>query len=111
MTTKIEDIQAILVSLIHKEDIIIGHSLENDLAVLRFIHENVIDTSVLFRGEDKRKFSLRHLSNVLLQKQIQTASGTSGHCSIEDASAALSLVIQRARIGPRFDSKEKEWER
>ncbi|KAL7529367.1 hypothetical protein ACHAXR_002925, partial [Thalassiosira sp. AJA248-18] len=87
--TRIEHIQVCLLSMIHENDIIVGHSVENDLRALRLVHKNVIDTSVIFRGINGRKFSLRHLSNVLLQKKIQQGCGSSGHCSTEDAEAAL----------------------
>ena len=36
--TRIEDIQVRLLSMIKENDILIGHSLENDLLALRFIH-------------------------------------------------------------------------
>jgi len=43
---------------------------------------------------------------VLLQKKIQNGCGTSGHCSIEDAKAALILAVRRARRGDSFRLKE-----
>ena len=104
--TRIEDIQLQLLGLIDSRDILVGHSLENDLRALRFVHCNIIDTSVIFRGNNGRKFSLKHLSNVLLQKKIQNGCGTSGHCSIEDAKAALILAVRRARRGESFRLKE-----
>jgi len=104
--TRIEDIQLQLLGMIDSRDILIGHSLENDLRALRFVHCNIIDTSVIFRGSNGRKFSLKHLSNVLLQKKIQNGCGTSGHCSIEDAKAALILAVRRARRGESFRLKE-----
>ena len=45
--------------------------------------------------------ALRHLSASLLKRQIQQG-GSSGHCSEEDAAAALILAVRRARIGPSF---------
>ena len=101
--TRIERIQLILLTMIHEEDIIIGHSAENDLRSLRLVHNNIVDTSVVFRGGTGRKFSLKHLSNVLLQRQIQNGSG---HCSTEDAEASLILALRRAKIGPSFRLKE-----
>jgi len=104
--TRIEHIQLHLLSLIDENDILVGHSLENDLRALRLVHTKVVDTSVVFRGITGRKFSLRHLSNVLLQKKIQQGCGTSGHCSTEDAEAALILALRRARRGSSFGLKE-----
>ncbi len=102
--TRIEVIQVRLLSMIDEQDILVGHSLENDLQALRLVHDKVIDTSVIFRGMNGRKFSLKHLSNVLLQKKIQ--DGSHGHCSSEDAKAALVLALRRARHGKSFRLKE-----
>jgi RNA exonuclease 1 len=102
--TRIEDIQVRLLSMIDEDDILVGHSLENDLRALRMVHDKIIDTAVLFRGANGRKFSLKHLSNVLLQRKIQC--GTLGHCSTEDAEAALALALRRARRGDSFQLKE-----
>lgn len=104
--TRIEDVQVRLMSLIGENDIIVGHSLENDLRALRFVHAKIIDTSVVFRGANGRKFSLKHLSNVLLQRKIQAGCGSSGHCSTEDAEAALVLALRRAQRGDSFRLKE-----
>lgn len=97
VNTRIEHIQAHILSLIQDTDLIVGHSLENDLKALRIIHTNVIDTSVIFRGGNGRKYGLRHLTNVLLKRQIQ--SNEDGHCSTEDAEAALVLATKRAKLG------------
>jgi hypothetical protein len=102
--TRIEDIQVRLLSMLDEQDILVGHSLENDLHALRLVHDKVIDTSVIFRGMNGRKFSLKHLSNVLLHKKIQ--AGSHGHCSSEDAQAALVLALRRARHGDSFRLKE-----
>ena len=104
--TRIEHIQLRLLSLIDENDILVGHSLDNDLRALRLVHNKVVDTSVVFRGFNGRKFSLRHLSNVLLQKKIQQGCGSSGHCSTEDAEASLVLALRRARRGNSFGLKE-----
>jgi hypothetical protein len=106
-TTTLEEIQATLLSLICKDDILVGHSLENDLIALRLVHEKVIDTAVLFRN-DGRKHSLKHLSSILLQRKIQQGITTQsngeqgqkpGHDSVEDASASLVLAVRRAKLG------------
>ncbi len=56
--------------MIDENDIRVGHSLENDLRALRIVHGKIIDTAVLFRGRNGRKFSLKHLYSVLLQRKI-----------------------------------------
>jgi len=64
--TRIEDIQLQLLCMIDSRDILIGHSLENDLRALRFVHCNIIDTSVIFRGNNGRKFRKVHVSIVFM---------------------------------------------
>ena len=109
-TIRIEQVQAFLLTLIKIDDICIGHSLENDLKALRLVHGRIVDTSVMFRGSNGRKYSLKHLSAVLLRRIIQqNVTGTSvGHCSEEDASASLSLAVRRATTGPEFRLKSKK---
>ena len=51
--------------------------------------------------------ALRYLSAALLGKKIQNNHGENGHCSLEDAAAALSLAVRRAREGPSFRIKER----
>jgi DNA polymerase III epsilon subunit-like protein len=97
--TRLPLVQAALRRFLRPNDILIGHSLENDLHATHYIHPNVIDTALVFRKSHGRsKFSLRHLSAFLLRKKIQSGS----HCSEEDASAALELAIRRAWIGDSF---------
>jgi DNA polymerase III epsilon subunit-like protein len=55
VTMRIEQVQAAILSIICKEDILIGHSLENDLRAVRVFHENIIDTAVMFRSKNGRK--------------------------------------------------------
>jgi len=112
VSTRLEEIQATLLALICKDDILVGHSLENDLRVLGLVHGYIVDTAILFRGEDCRKHSLKHLSACLLQRKIQQGhtgviSSSVGHCSEEDAVASLILAIRRARLGPVFKLHDK----
>ena len=106
---RLEQVQAQLLLLIDPLDIVIGHSLENDLQVLRWIHPTVIDTAILFQNPSKKrpafKYSLRHLAAVLLNKQIQNSDRP--HCSIEDATTAMELAIRRAVMGPSFGISPK----
>mmetsp|Transcript_26288 Transcript_26288/g.61112 ORF Transcript_26288/g.61112 Transcript_26288/m.61112 type:complete len:255 (+) Transcript_26288:245-1009(+) len=90
-----------MIAILGKSDLLVGHSLENDLHALRLAHHVVVDTSVLFRGSNGRKYSLRHLAGSLLQKEIQTES-SQGHCSEEDAATSLRLAVRRAQEGPSF---------
>ena len=54
--TRIEDVQVLTLSIVHQDDILVGHSLENDLHCIRIIHKKVVDTAVLFRGKRNRKY-------------------------------------------------------
>ena len=99
VTTRLEQIQASLMTIVRPQDILVGHSLENDLIATRWVHTTVIDTAVLFRSNATFKHSLKHLSNCLLKKRIQ---GGDHHCSEEDAATALELVIGRVEQGPTF---------
>ena len=105
VSTRLPQIQMALLEFLKPHDILIGHSLENDLRAARFVHPNVVDTALLFRParSNGTKFSLRHLSAALLRKQIQ--AGSSGHCSEEDAVAALDLAVRRAWLGDTFALK------
>lgn len=43
-----------------------GHSLENDLHAMKFLHEKVIDTSVLFARKNGSKMKLKTLAYNIL---------------------------------------------
>jgi DNA polymerase III epsilon subunit-like protein len=99
VSTRLTQVQATLANFLRPNDILVGHSLENDLLATHFIHPNVIDTALVFRPRHKRtKFSLRHLAAALLRKTIQSGS----HCSEEDAVTALELAVRRAWLGDSF---------
>jgi len=107
-TTRIEQVQIKLLSIIGKDDIVIGHSLENDLHSLRFVHDMVVDTAILFQAPGANfKYKLKTLADRLLKKTIQ--SPLSPHCSQEDAAAALHLVVRRAMQGSSFRMPAKTY--
>ena len=110
--TQLQQVQCALASFLTPKDILVGHSLENDLRALHYIHPRVVDTSMIFRPVDQNKrfkFSLRHLSGTLLKKTIQTGS----HCSEEDAQVALDLALLKALRGddlrvPGFGDNQRQ---
>lgn len=112
VSTRLSQIQFALASFLTTKDILIGHSLENDLRALHYIHPRVVDTSMIFRPADQNKrfkFSLRHLSGTLLKKPIQAGS----HCSEEDAQTALDLALLKALRGddlrvPGFGDNQRQ---
>ena len=102
VTTRLDDVRAEILSVVRARDIIVGHSLENDLRALRLIHRRCIDTAVLYvhpRGPP-HKSSLRYLSKKYLNTEIQVGSG--GHDSAEDAAAAIKLAKLKIARGRDF---------
>lgn len=75
---------------------IVGHGVENDLRALGLIYPLVIDTCVLYQ-HGTRKPRLQDLARRYLLKDIQT-NAEAGHSSIEDAEAALHLVLLRLEL-------------
>ncbi|XP_017230778.1 small RNA degrading nuclease 5 isoform X2 [Daucus carota subsp. sativus] len=102
VTTTLKDIQEIFLQLVHRETILVGHSLENDLLALKISHHLVIDTAVLYKHSrgSTYKLSLRVLTRNYLDREIQES--TNGHDSIEDAKATLELALLKVRHGPEF---------
>ncbi|GAA5885123.1 hypothetical protein JCM6882_007239 [Rhodosporidiobolus microsporus] len=112
VTTTLEDVQKDLTQLLDYNTVLIGHSLECDLRVLKLIHSFVIDTSVIYQHPRGPPFkaSLKWLAQKWLKKEIQQqapagANGeevVAGHDSEEDARAAVELVRLKMEKGPGF---------
>ncbi|KAB2093095.1 hypothetical protein ES319_A02G073600v1 [Gossypium barbadense] len=104
VTTTLQNVQEDFLTLVHKDTILVGHSLENDLLALKISHDLIIDTSVIYehpRG-GSYKSALRVLAKRFLSREIQQSG--SGHDSIEDARAAMDLALLKIRNGPDFGS-------
>ncbi|KAF8663427.1 hypothetical protein AX16_000997 [Volvariella volvacea WC 439] len=94
-------------SLMDDNTIIIGHALENDLKTLRIIHDKCVDTAILFphrRGSPYRR-ALKELVREHLERVIQTGDSTTGHSSLEDATATLDLVRRYVLNASKSKSK------
>ncbi|XP_049732158.1 RNA exonuclease 1 homolog isoform X3 [Elephas maximus indicus] len=93
----LRDVQAVLLSMLSADTILIGHSLESDLLALKVIHSTVVDTAVLFphRLGLPYKRSLRNLMADYLRQIIQ--DNADGHSSSEDASACMHLMVWKIR--------------
>ncbi|XP_055834514.1 small RNA degrading nuclease 5 [Solanum dulcamara] len=101
VTTTLIDIQEEFLKLVHKETILVGHSLENDLLALKISHNLVIDTAVLYKHpRGSYKAALRVLSRKFLGREIQHSD--TGHDSVEDAKATLELALLKIKNGPDF---------
>lgn len=97
-TTKtLTDVQAVLLTNLKPNSILVGHSLESDLLALKLIHSSVVDTSVLFphRLGPPFKRALRNLATECLGKIIQMGEG--GHDSAEDAKSSLEVVLWKLK--------------
>lgn len=91
------EVQEDLLKLISADTILIGHALENDLRVLKIIHNTIIDTSICFPHFNGPGFkhSLRTLTQQYLKRTIQDSD--KGHSSFEDSRACLELMLWRVR--------------
>lgn len=103
VTTRLADVQAKIREMLPPDAILCGQSLNSDLNALKMIHPYVIDTSVIYNlsGIRRRKSSLKMLSAMFLKEEIQN-NNSEGHCSIEDSSATMKLVLLKLRKGIDF---------
>ncbi|KAG5519963.1 hypothetical protein PMAC_000240 [Pneumocystis sp. 'macacae'] len=102
ITTKITDVQEMLLKIIDKNTIIVGHSLEWDFRSLKFAHPYIIDTSFIFqhtRGPPYKP-GLKWLAHKWLKREIQ--KNALGHDSIEDALTCIDLLKLKLKNGPEF---------
>eukprot|EP01133_Synstelium_polycarpum_P012504 gene12504-14677_t len=106
--TTLADIQVRLLDIINRNTILVGHSLENDFKAMKFIHQRVIDTSVLYPTGSTAKFPLKYLTKKYLSRVIQNHSG--GHSSVEDAVAVMDLVKLKLARGKSFGTKFESYE-
>jgi len=96
-TKSLKEVQQDLNGFISADSILIGHGLENDLRALKLIHDQVIDTSLVFPhfyGLPYRR-SLRSLARSYLKREIQ--GNVFGHDSYEDARASIELMLWKIR--------------
>lgn len=77
VSTTFQDVLRVLHQLIDENTIIVGHSLDNDLRVLRLIHRRVIDTAAIFPHPNglPYKHSLKRLAKDHLKKAVQETAG------------------------------------
>ncbi|KAK2569791.1 RNA exonuclease 1-like protein [Acropora cervicornis] len=85
VTTTIREVQAVLLSMIHKDTILVGHSLESDLKAT--------------------KRALRNLMADHLKKIIQDS--VEGHDSFEDAKACLELMRWKVKEDMKKTTRHK----
>lgn len=100
----LKDVQNDFAKICSSETILIGHSLENDLNCMKIVHQNVVDTSVLYYSPKGFKISLKNLANTYLSLDIQKNT----HDSSEDAKAALSLAKLKVEIFEHIKTNEQK---
>lgn len=94
-----EDVQKRLLELVGLQDVLIGHSLELDLRVLRLRHPRIVDTALVFDHTfgPPLKPALRWLASKFLGRDIQ--NNVAGHNSIEDAVTCMDLIKAKLENG------------
>ncbi|DBB01166.1 TPA: hypothetical protein ACH3X1_001053 [Trebouxia sp. C0004] len=100
VTTTLSQIQQRVLKFVGPDTLLVGHSLENDLRVLKLVHLKNLDTAILYPHArwPTQQHSLRHLAAMHLKWTIQQGS----HDSKIDAIAALRLVKLKLQHGPFF---------
>ncbi|BGP16917.1 hypothetical protein JCM10213_007362 [Rhodosporidiobolus nylandii] len=90
----VQGVRKALAQFVDERTILVGHGVENDLRALRIVHDQVIDTAILFPHPNGGtwRHALRNLTKDILGKFIQEGDPTVGHSAADDASAALELV-------------------
>lgn len=90
------------------DTILVGHSLNHDLKVLRIAHKRVVDSAILISeavfGKGNRmlrRWGLKTLSQDLLGITIQSSRG--GHDCLEDTLATRELVLWCLRERQKLD--------
>lgn len=71
VTKGIKDLHEDLERLVDQDTILVGHSLENDLHAMKFIHDKAIDTSVLYARKNGSKMKLKTLAFNILHVKIK----------------------------------------
>ncbi|KAF1750769.1 hypothetical protein GCK72_017320 [Caenorhabditis remanei] len=109
VTTTLEDVQRAIQNLLPPDAILVGHSLEHDLGAMKMTHPFCLDvchslnyTNNVFENRN----SLKSLTEMFLGEQIQTEYG---HCSYEDAWAALRLAQLKIQEGIVFGVASYGW--
>jgi len=111
VTTRLAEVQEMVKKLVTYNTILVGHSLENDMRVLKLAHPFIIDTSVVFhhtRGAPYRP-GLKWLAQKWLNRTIQ-ANLERGHDSAEDALACMDLIKLKLKKPVGFGEFEQDHE-
>ncbi|XP_010932207.1 small RNA degrading nuclease 1 isoform X1 [Elaeis guineensis] len=100
VTCSLADVQKSIKKLLSHGTILVGHSLHNDLQVLKIDHRRVIDTSYIFKYLDVAvncSPSLNNLCKSVLGFALR-AEGEPHNC-LNDAKATMRLVLAKLEHG------------
>ncbi|KAL1370888.1 hypothetical protein HN51_001080 [Arachis hypogaea] len=100
VTCSLSDIQKSMKKLLANGAILVGHSLHNDLRVLKVYHVRVVDTAYIFQSSDgslHRRPSLNNLCKTVLGYEVRK-DGAPHNC-LDDARAAMELFLARIKHG------------
>ena len=103
VTTTLKDVQEDLLKIISTDDVLIGHSLQSDLNVLKVRHTRIVDTAIIYEHKAGPPFKpgLKYLASEHLNIDIQKDTGL-GHDSYEDAKTCLELTKLKIQNGLAF---------
>lgn len=109
--TTLAQVQKLILETVSCSDILVGHSLESDLGVLKIVHERVVDTLVIFehvRGPPAKP-SLKYLAQKYLNREIQSGERDGlGHSLVQDAQTCIDLVKMKISEGMLFGTNYNE---
>ncbi|XP_058725360.1 small RNA degrading nuclease 1-like [Vicia villosa] len=100
VTRSLADIQKSLKKLLYSGAILVGHSLNNDLGVLKLDYPRVVDTAYIFQpmdGSTYRSPSLNSLCQAVLGHGVRKKGAT--HNCQDDACATMKLVLAKIKHG------------
>ncbi|CAL5205835.1 unnamed protein product [Lathyrus oleraceus] len=100
VTRSLADIQKSMKKLLSSGAILVGHSLHNDLSVLKIDYPRVVDTAYIFQpmdGSTNWRPSLNNLCQAVLGHGVRE-EGASHDCQ-DDACATMKLVLAKIKHG------------
>lgn len=109
VTTTLADVQRAVQNLLPPDAILVGHSLEFDLQAMKMSHPYCLDVGYalnLTNCTRGTRNSLKKLTELFLGAKIQTKFG---HCSYEDAWAAMRLAQLKLEHGLVFGNTSFGW--
>lgn len=93
VTTKLEDVQAKLLSLLGVRSILVGHGLHNDLLRLQLLHGRVVDTICLY--PHPKGLPAKNPLRFLKERYLPHMSVNAGLKCREDALATMMLARRK----------------